>query len=92
MVLAAYGYPGKPRPGDIIEGVDQAPADVFHAGTRAGPLGLETAGGRVLGVTARGETLREAIATAYRGVEAIHFEGMQYRCDIGAAGLKRWPA
>ncbi len=92
VVLAAYGYPGKPRPGDIIEGVDQAPADVFHAGTRASARGLETAGGRVLGVTARGETLREAIATAYRGVEAIHFEGMQYRCDIGAAGLKRWPA
>jgi phosphoribosylamine--glycine ligase len=92
VVLAAHGYPGKPRSGDRIEGVDQAPADVFHAGTRLGAKGLETAGGRVLGVTARGTTLSEAIAAAYRGVEAIRFEGMQYRRDIGAAGLKRWRA
>ncbi len=90
VVLAAHGYPGKPRSGDLIHGVDAAPADVFHAGTRLGARGLETSGGRVLGVTARAATLPEAIAAAYRGVEAIHFDGMQYRRDIGAAGLKRW--
>jgi len=51
---------------------------------------LETAGGRVLGVTASGSDLRSAIDAAYRAVEQVHFDGMHYRRDIGQKGLKRW--
>ena len=65
-------------------------AIVFHAGTRAGAHGLETAGGRVLGVTAGGDDLAAAIGRAYRGVEAIHFDGAHFRRDIGRKGLARY--
>ncbi|HXG32863.1 MAG TPA: phosphoribosylamine--glycine ligase [Bryobacteraceae bacterium] len=94
VVLAAAGYPGTPRRGDLITGIEDAEAlgaVVFHAGTRLGARGLETAGGRVLGVTASGATLQEAIERVYAAVSKIHFEGMHYRRDIGAKGLKRWP-
>jgi phosphoribosylamine--glycine ligase len=93
VVLAAAGYPGTPRKGDVITGIEDAEAlgaVVFHAGTRLGARGLETAGGRVLGVTASGATLQEAIDRVYAAVSRIHFEGMHYRRDIGAKGLKRW--
>ncbi len=93
VVLASAGYPDQPRTGDPISGVEQAEdtgAVVFQAGTRAGATALETAGGRVLGVTASGVDLRQAIDNAYRGVAAIHFDGMQFRKDIGRKGLKRW--
>jgi len=93
VVIAASGYPGKPRTGDVIRGIDQAEATgatVFHAGTRMGAAGLETAGGRVLGVTASGVTLEQAIANAYRAVDCIHIDGAHHRNDIGAKGLKRW--
>ncbi|MCZ2149316.1 MAG: phosphoribosylamine--glycine ligase [Bryobacterales bacterium] len=93
VVLASAGYPEQPRIGDPISGIQEAEdsgAVVFHAGTRLGPAGLETSGGRVLGVTASGGDLRQAIDNAYRGVSAIHFEGMQFRKDIGRKGLKRW--
>ena len=63
---------------------------MFHAGTGIGPRGLETSGGRVLGVTASGPDLAAAIANAYAGVGKIHFDGMHYRHDIGSKGLKRW--
>jgi phosphoribosylamine---glycine ligase len=63
---------------------------VFQAGTRMGPHGIETAGGRVLGVTAGGASLSEAIARAYQACERIHFEGMHYRRDIGRKGLSRY--
>jgi phosphoribosylamine--glycine ligase len=63
---------------------------VFQAGTRMGAQGLETAGGRVLGVTARGSDLADAVANAYAAVEKIHFDGMHYRRDIAKKGLKRW--
>jgi len=63
---------------------------VFHAGTKLGPHGLETSGGRVLGVTASGAGLAEAIDRAYSAVAAIHFDRMHYRRDIGAKGLKRY--
>jgi len=63
---------------------------VFHAGTKRTAKGLETAGGRVLGVTSSGKDLPAAIHNAYAAVEKIHFEGMHYRRDIGAKGLKRW--
>jgi phosphoribosylamine---glycine ligase len=90
VVLAAQGYPGEPRKGDLIIGIENAGTEVFHAGTRIGSRGLETAGGRVLGVTARGPDLKGAIDTAYNATSRINFEGMHYRKDIGIKGLKRW--
>ncbi len=91
VVLAAAGYPGPPRTGDVITGIEAARgAVVFQAGTQQAEHGLVTAGGRVLGVTASGESLPSAIRAAYAGVNAIHFDGMQYRRDIGRKGLKRW--
>lgn len=90
VVLAAAGYPGDVRKGDVITGIENCGAEVFHAGTKMGPRGLETAGGRVLGVTASGSGLPEAIANVYSAAGEIHFDGMQYRSDIGKKGLKRW--
>ncbi len=93
VVLASAGYPGTPRTGDAIAGIEEAEAlgaAVFHAGTRAGAAGIETAGGRVLGVTASGSGLAGAIDNAYRAAGKIHFDGMHYRRDIGRKGLKRW--
>jgi phosphoribosylamine--glycine ligase len=95
VVLTAAGYPGKPRAGDIINGIENATksragTQIFHAGTKLTSRGLETAGGRVLGITASGADLPTAIHNAYTAVEKIHFEGMHYRRDIGAKGLKRW--
>lgn len=93
VVLAAAGYPGKPRTGDTITGIEEAErrgAVVFHAGTRLQEGRLVTAGGRVLGVTSRGATLAEAIGRAYDACEAIRFDGMQFRRDIGRKGLRRW--
>jgi phosphoribosylamine---glycine ligase len=93
VVMAAHGYPGDVRTGDAIGGLDGVSgAIVFHAGTRLGPGGVavETAGGRVLGVTASGPTLAAAIDNAYTGVHMISFDGAQYRTDIGAKGLRRW--
>jgi phosphoribosylamine--glycine ligase len=93
VVLAAAGYPGRPRTGDPISGIEEAErrgAVVFHAGTKWENGRLVTAGGRVLGVTHSGNTLAEAIENTYRACEAIHFEGMHYRRDIGRKGLARW--
>ncbi len=93
VVLAAEGYPGKPRTGDVITGIEQAEASgakVFHAGTAKKGDDLVTNAGRVLSVTAGGQTLPEAVAAAYRAVAKIHFDGMQYRTDIGQKGLRRW--
>ncbi|HYL37774.1 MAG TPA: phosphoribosylamine--glycine ligase [Bryobacteraceae bacterium] len=91
VVLAAAGYPGAVRTGDSITGLDQvANATVFHAGTKLIDNALATAGGRVLGVTARGATLEAAIHDTYQEVAHIHFAGMHYRNDIGQKGLKRW--
>ena len=91
VVLAAHGYPDEPRKGDRIEGLPKPAADcrVFHAGTRAEGKGVVTSGGRVLCVTALGDNLRAARARAYETVEAIRFEGMQYRKDIGHRALKK---
>ena len=89
VVVSAQGYPGKVRTGDAIT-INETDAQVFHAGTTIGPRGLETSGGRVLGVTASGPDLASAIANAYAGVDKIHFDGMHYRHDIGSKGLKRW--
>ncbi len=93
VVLASRGYPQAYPTGQSITGVDAAEATgatIFHAGTRVREQMLQTNGGRVLGVTAAGNSLPEAISAAYRAVEKIHFEGMQYRTDIGKKGLRRW--
>lgn len=90
VVLAAAGYPEHARTGDPITGIEKSSALVFHAGTKMGPNGLETSGGRVLGVTASGADLALAIENAYAGIGKIHFDGMHFRRDIGAKGLKRW--
>jgi phosphoribosylamine--glycine ligase len=93
VVLAAHGYPGTVRTGDPINGLKEAEANgavVFHAGTRDGKSGVETSGGRVLGVTHSGATLQAAIDNAYAACAQIHFDGMQMRRDIGRKGLKRW--
>jgi phosphoribosylamine--glycine ligase len=91
IVLAAGGYPESPRTGDPITGLEMAAAvpgvQVFHAGTSLREGQVVTSGGRVLGVTARGRTLREAHGRAYQAAELIAFEGRQYRRDIGARAL-----
>jgi len=95
VVLAAAGYPDKPRRGDVIEGLDrvtpQSHPDVmiFHAGTALEDGNVVTSGGRVLGVTALGDTLRQAQRVAYGAIGLIAFDGMQYRSDIGYRALAR---
>ncbi len=94
VVLAAAGYPGTPRTGDAIGGlsgtreVDDA-VQIFHAGTAEKAGQVVTAGGRVLCVTALGNNIKMAQKTAYATVERIHFEGMQYRHDIGHRAMTR---
>lgn len=93
VVLASAGYPGDYQTGNVITGVEAFDADpqlkVFHAGTRSGPGGLLTAGGRVLCVTglAPNGNMREAATRAYAAVRRISFEGMQYRTDIAASAI-----
>ncbi|HEY0134012.1 MAG TPA: phosphoribosylamine--glycine ligase, partial [Nannocystis sp.] len=88
VVLAAEGYPGRVEHGAAITGLAAASAipdvKVFHAGTRRTADGWVTAGGRVLGVCARGPGLTEALARAYEAVAAIEVAGGQHRRDIGA--------
>jgi phosphoribosylamine--glycine ligase len=88
VVLAARGYPGKPETGTVIEGLDRAAerdsVAIFHAATSRGSNAeWQTAGGRVLGVTATGETLDAALSRCYAAVGDIHWDGMHYRRDIG---------
>lgn len=96
VVLAAQGYPGDYKKGDVISGLGEAAKledlVVFHAGTRSTEAGVVTNGGRVLGVTALGDTVREAIDRAYRGVSLISWPGMQCRKDIGAKAIRRQKA
>ncbi len=93
VVVAAEGYPGAYRKGLPIAGLErfatpqESAALVFHAGTRRQGGQVVTAGGRVLGVTALGDTLAEAARRAYAAVGQLHFEGMYCRRDIGAKGL-----
>jgi phosphoribosylamine--glycine ligase len=92
VVMTSGGYPGAYETGKPIRGIvtaEQAGATIFQAGTRLGPDGVETAGGRVLGVTARGAGLSDAIQAAYRAVELIQYSGMHFRRDIGYKGLRR---
>jgi phosphoribosylamine--glycine ligase len=85
VVLAAAGYPYQPRKGDVIQGLDDVSGvTVFHAGTAENDAGeFVTSGGRVLGVTATGDDLDQALTACYRELSKISFEGMQYRRDIG---------
>jgi phosphoribosylamine---glycine ligase len=97
VVLAAHGYPDEPRAGDVIEGVAAraAVADdclIFHAGTRFADGALTTAGGRVLCVTALGDSVKIAQSRAYAMTEGIRFDGMQFRRDIGHRAIARRPS
>jgi len=88
IVLCSLGYPGKYETGKIISGVTEAEKEkdivVFYAGTKMDDKGnLVTNGGRVLGVSAMGETLPDVLKKAYNAISKITFEGMQYRRDIG---------
>ena len=91
VVLAAGGYPEAPDTGKPIAGLDAAAAVpgalVFHAGTRRHGDQLVTAGGRVLTVVGGGATYQDAIDVAYRAARAVHFDGLQYRRDIGRKAL-----
>jgi phosphoribosylamine---glycine ligase len=91
VVLAAHGYPEEPRKGDRIEGLPKPDAEcrVFHAGTRLEGKSPLTNGGRVLCVTALGDSVKMARTRAYAAVDAIRFDGMQYRKDIGHRAIKR---
>jgi len=86
VVLASGGYPGKYETGKTISGLDDAAkgedVQIFHAGTKRANSEVETAGGRVVAVTALGSTLEVARARAYEAVSRIHFENCQYRRDI----------
>ncbi|MCX8072653.1 MAG: phosphoribosylamine--glycine ligase [Candidatus Binatia bacterium] len=93
VVLAAAGYPGAVEKGRVIYGLDEARelADVmvFHAGTARRQDHYVTNGGRVLGVTALGRDVADAVDRAYAAVSRIHFDGMQFRRDIGRQAIKR---
>lgn len=91
VVMASEGYPGSYPKEKVILGLTEAGetgATVFHAGTTEKDGQIVTAGGRVLGVTALGKTIPEAIANVYRAVEKISWDGVQYRKDIGQKALK----
>ena len=93
VVMASGGYPGSYEKGKIISGLEDAAkvrdAFVFHAGTAIKEGKVVTSGGRVLGVTALGNGIREAIGKAYEAVAKISWEGAYYRRDIGQKALKR---
>ncbi len=100
IVLASLGYPGNYEKGKVITGLEKFPpldkgevpeaegVVLFHAGTKAENGELLTNGGRVLGVSATGNTLPEALEKAYKAIESINFDGMQYRKDIGKNAMK----
>jgi phosphoribosylamine---glycine ligase len=91
VVVAAAGYPNAPRKGDAIHGVPAESADgiVFHAGTELQSGALVTSGGRVLCATVLADSVKMAQQSAYDLLQPIHFDGMQYRRDIGHQAIKR---
>ncbi|MHC4842712.1 MAG: phosphoribosylamine--glycine ligase [Planctomycetota bacterium] len=93
VVMASGGYPGSYEKGKVITGLDDAEADedvvVFHAGTKENDGEVVTSGGRVLGVTAVGQTIEKAQKKAYQAVGKIHFEGAYYRHDIADKALTK---
>jgi len=90
VVMAAEGYPLNPRKGDVISGLPQDAPDamVFHAGTEAKDGKTLTSGGRVLCVTVLADSVKQAQQKAYEVAKGIHFEGQQYRKDIGFRAIK----
>jgi len=94
VVMAAHGYPLQPRKGDVIHGLPRTSNDwaedvmVFHAGTTKQGNATATSGGRVLCVTALGSTVKAAQQRAYAVAQDIHFDGAQYRRDIGYRAVK----
>src|SRR5665647_1130636 len=93
VVIASGGYPGKYDSGKTITGLQKAAqvdgVEVFHAGTAVKGKQIVTNGGRVLGVTAIGDTIKEALDRAYLAVKEIHWPGCYYRRDIGHKALAR---
>jgi phosphoribosylamine--glycine ligase len=91
VVLAAANYPAAPRTGDPISGLPASSEDshVFHAGTGEIDGRIVTTGGRVLCVTTLAENVRQAQKRAYELISGIHFDGMQYRRDIGHRAASR---
>jgi phosphoribosylamine--glycine ligase len=91
VVVAARGYPNEPRKGDAISGLPKPEEDcrVFHAGTRLEGKSVLTSGGRVLCVTALGDSVKMARARAYETLDRIRFDGMQYRKDIAYRAIKK---
>ena len=90
VVLASHNYPADPRTGDVISGLpeDDNEVMVFHAGTKQVDGEIVTSGGRVLCVTALGESIEEAREKAYNAIDDIKFDGMQYRKDIAWRAIK----
>ena len=95
VVAASKGYPGSYITGYPITGLDSANqvpgVEVFHAGTSLVDGKYLTNGGRVLAVTATGDSLEAALQQAYEGIGKIHFDGIYYRHDIGHRALKKQP-
>jgi phosphoribosylamine--glycine ligase len=93
VVLAAAGYPLNPRKGDAITGLPAAAPDamVFHAGTAQADDRVVTSGGRVLCVTALADSVKTAQQRAYDLVAGIHFDGAQWRRDIGHRAIRSAP-
>jgi phosphoribosylamine---glycine ligase len=93
VVLAAHGYPANPRRGDVIHGLGSVTPQthpdckVFHAGTAVDDGRIVVTGGRVLCVTALGDSVKQAQRSAYAAIGGIRFDGMQYRTDIGHRAL-----
>lgn len=90
VVLASHNYPAEPRTGDVITGLPQDNDEVmvFHAGTKLQNDEIVTSGGRVLCVTALGESIQEARSKAYAAIEGIKYDGMQFRKDIAWRAIK----
>jgi len=93
VVMASSGYPDKYEKGKVIEGLagfdEMDDVVIFHAGTKLQDLDYTTSGGRVLGVTALGDTIEDAIKQSYEAVSKINFEGAYFRKDIGKKALNR---
>ncbi|MCH8204462.1 MAG: phosphoribosylamine--glycine ligase [Candidatus Hydrogenedentes bacterium] len=96
VVMASGGYPGAYEKGKVITGIEAAErvagVQVFHAGTKTEDGALVTNGGRVLGITANGDSIESAIEKAYSAVREIAFDGAHYRNDIGQKALRRLQA
>lgn len=86
-ILASAGYPASSHSGDLISGLEDCAARVFHCGTKLTPEGWVTAGGRVLAIVAQGDTLEEARTRAHAEAAKVDFAGSQRRSDIGYANM-----